>query len=127
MKLPAKYRVLEYLANVGDKFGNSVLPLKQVIQNTFPEMSAADMRSVLDDLKREDLIAYAPAMDAGVYNFGVECHARSVLISLRESLQNASEEKHDARRWQMKSMIIGYALGFVSGVGIMLLRKFLFG
>ena len=127
MRLPAKYRVLEYLANVGDRFGNSVLPLKQVIQNTFPEMSAADMRSVLDDLKREDLIAYAPAMDEGVYNFGVEGHARSVLISLRESLQNASDEKREARRWQMKSMVIGYAFGFISGVGIMLLRKFLFG
>ena len=127
MKLPAKYRVLEYLANVGDTFGNSVLPLKQVVQNTFPEMSPADMLSVLDDLKRDDLIAYAPALADGIYNFGVESHARSVLISLRESLQNIAEEKLDARRWQMKSMIIGYALGFLSGIGVMLLRKFLFG
>lgn len=126
MKLPAKYRVLEYLANVGDKFGNSVLPLKQVIQNTFPEMSAADMRSVLDDLKRDDLIAYAPAMLDGVYNFGVECHARSVLISLRESLQNAAAEKQDARRWQIKTIGISYSLGFASGVGVMILRELLF-
>ena len=61
----------------------------------------------------------------GLEGLMVNQRARSVLIDVREEKQRREDEKHDARRWQIKSMIIGYLFGFVFGVGLMIVREVL--
>lgn len=123
--LPLKYRVLEVLADAYRQSGERLLQnSKSILGAAFPEVTGAQLRSILADLKADKLINYVS--DDGVKGLAVNRRARSVLNSLREEHQRKETEKHDARRWQIKSMILGYALGFLSGVGLMIVRSVLF-
>ena len=64
--------------------------------------------------------------DGGVEGLRISQRARSVLIGVREEQARKDAEKQDARRWQIKAMIIGYSLGFISGVGVMIVRELFF-
>lgn len=122
---PLKYRVLEVLADAYERSGERLLQNSEsILGAAFPSVTPAQLRSVLADLKADKLINYVS--DDGVKGLAVNRRARSVLNSLREEHQRKETEKQDARRWQIKSMIFGYALGFLSGVGLMIVREVLF-
>ena len=123
--LPLKYRVLEVLADAYERSGERLLQNSEsILGAALPSVTPAQLRSVLADLKADKLINYVS--DDGVKGLAVNRCARSVLNSLREEHQRKETEKHDARRWQIKSMILGYALGFLSGVSLMIVREVLF-
>ena len=118
--LPIKYRVLEVLADAYTRSGERLIQNSEsIIGAAFPEITGATLLSILADLKSEKLINYVLTPDKGVEGLIVNQRARSVLI-------RKEAEKHDARRWQIKSMILGYAVGFLSGVGLMIVREVLF-
>lgn len=125
--LPIKYRVLEVLADTYTKSGENLIQNSEsIIGAAFPEITGATLLSILADLKSEKLINYVLTPDKGVEGLIVNQRARSVLISLHEEINRKETEKHDVRRWQIKSMILGYAVGFLSGVGLMIVREVLF-
>lgn len=127
MNLPMKYRVLEALLNAAEKSGS--LPLQDtesIIGAAFPEITSSALLSILAELKSEKLINYLQTDSGGIEGLLISPRAHSTLIGVREELQRKEDEKQDARRWQIKSMIIGYSLGFISGVGVMIVRELLF-
>lgn len=124
--LPLKYRVLEILSDAYQKSGGSPLQnAESIIGVAFPEIDGATLLSILADLRSEKLINYLPT-EKGIGGLLVSQRARSVINNLREEKQRKEDEKRDARRWQIKSMILGYTLGFLSGVGLMIVREWLF-
>ena len=123
--LPLKYRVLEVLVDAysGEKLSQNA---ESIIGAAFPEMISSALRSILAELKSDKLINYVFTPDNRVKGLLVSQQAHAVLISVREEMQRKEFEKKDARRWQIKSMIFGYAIGFISGVGVMIVREVLF-
>lgn len=126
MNLPLKYRVLEVLIDAAEKSGGRVQKPESIIGAAFPEITGSALLSILAELKSEKLITYMLTYGGVVEGLIVSQHARSVIIGVREELQNKAAEKCDARRWQIKSMVIGYSLGFISGVGVMIVRELFF-
>lgn len=127
MDLPLKYRVLEVLIDAAEKSGGRLVQKPESITGAaFPEITGSALLSILAELKADKLINYMFTYGGGVEGLMVSQRARSVLISVREEQQRREKEKHDARRWQIKSMVIGYSLGFISGVGVMIVRELLF-
>ena len=125
--IPTKYRVLEVLADAYLRSGEKPLQNSEaIIGAAFPEITGVTLRSILADLKSEELISYMLDDNGGVEGLMVSSRAGSTLISVREDFQRKEAKKRDARRWQIKSMIFGYALGFLSGVGLMIVREVLF-
>lgn len=124
MNLPLKYRVLEVLITAFEREGATPLQdAESVIGAAFHEVDGATLRSILAELKADGLINYMATYDGGVEGLVVAARARSSLVAVREESQRKDDEKRDARRWQVKSMVIGYSLGFVSGVGVMIVRE----
>lgn len=127
MNLPLKYRVLEVLIDAAEKSGGSVLQKPEsIIGAAFPEITVSALLSILAELKADKLINYMFTYDGGVEGLRISQRAQSVLIGVREEQKRKDAEKQDARRWQIKSMVIGYSLGFVSGVGVMIVRELFF-
>lgn len=127
MNLPLKYRVLEVLIDAAEKSGSSVLQKPEsIIGAAFPEITGSALLSILAELKADKLINYMFTYDGGVEGLRISQRARSVLIGVREEQKRKDAEKQDARRWQIKAMIIGYSLGFISGVGVMIVRELFF-
>ena len=123
--LPLKYRVLEVLVDAysGEKL---IQNAESIIGAAFPEITGSALLSILAELKSDKLINYVFTPDNRVKGLMVSQQAHAVLISVREEMQRKEFEKKDARRWQIKSMIFGYAIGFISGVGVMIVREVLF-
>lgn len=127
MNLPLKYRVLEVLIDAAEKSGGSVLQKPEsIIGAAFPEITGSALLSILAELKADKLINYMFTYDGGVEGLMIRQRAQSVLIGVHEEEKRKDAEKQDARRWQIKSMVIGYSLGFVSGVGVMIVRELFF-
>lgn len=127
VKLPLKYRVLEVLLDASEKSASRFVPNSEsIIGAAFPEISGSALLSILADLRADKLINYMLTYGGGVEGLMISQRARSVLIGVREEQKRKDDEKLDARRWQIKSMIIGYSLGFISGVGVMIVRELLF-
>lgn len=127
MNLPMKYRVLETLLNAAEKSGNSPLQnAESIIGAAFPEITDSALLSIFAELKSEKLINYLQTDSGGIEGLLISSRTHSKLIGVREELQRKEDEKQDARRWQIKSMIIGYSLGFISGIGVMIVRELLF-
>ena len=125
--LPLKYRVLEVLVDAYTKSGENLIQnAESIIGAAFPEITGSALLSILAELKSDKLINYVFTPDNRVKGLMVSQQAHAVLISVREEMQRKEFEKKDARRWQIKSMIIGYSLGFISGVGVMIVREVLF-
>lgn len=126
MRMPLKYRVLEVLTDAAEKSGGRVQSPESIIGAAFPDMSGAALLSILAELKADKLINYMFTYGGGVEGLRISQRARSVLIGVREEQKRKDAEKQDARRWQIKSMIIGYSFGFISGVGVMIVRELFF-
>lgn len=127
MNMPLKYRVLEVLISVAEKSGGSVLQKPEsIVGAAFPEITGTTVLSILAELKADKLINYMLTYGGGVEGLTISQRARSVLIGVREEQKQKADEKRDARRWQIKSMIIGYSFGFISGVGVMIVRELFF-
>ena len=127
MKLPLKYRVLEVLIDAAEKSGGRLVPNPEsIIGAAFPEITGSSLLSILAELKADKLITYMLTYGGGVEGLMISQSARSVIIGMHEEQERKDAEKRDARRWQVKSMIIGYSLGFISGVGLMIVREWLF-
>lgn len=127
MNLPLKYRVLEVLITAFEREGATPLQnAESVIGASLPEIDGSTLRSILADLKADGLINYMSTYDCGVEGLMVSQSARATIAAVREELKRKDDEKRDARRWQIKSMVIGYTLGFLSGVGVMIVRELLF-
>ena len=127
MKIPLKYRVLEVLTQAAEKNGGvPVQGAESLIGAAFSDVDGATLLSILAELKADGLIGYVSTSTGGVEGVVVSPRARATLTNVHEGLQSKEDEKLDARRWQIKSMILGYGLGFISGVAVMIVREVLF-
>ena len=128
VKIPLKYQILEKLIKVYEKIGKtSINNVESIVGEEFPDVTGADLRSILSDLKNEKLVNYLQVDNDVIDSFCVATRARSVLIEVREELQRKEEERREARSWQLKSMAIGYVFGVLSGLLLTWLKELIFG
>lgn len=126
MKMPMKYQLLHALTHACNKYGEIELPIESVVEENFPHTPESDIRSLLVELREEGLVSFGLSDGRDIYNFSVDKTARAFLIQLKEDCERAESIRREDRSWQLKNTAIGYGLGFISGVGLMLLKEYFF-
>ena len=117
VKLPLKYQVLEFLITENDISDKRIIKdIDDLVAEHFPKVP-------VDDLLKDKLIEPVRYKDQLLIESTISPLARSVLVNVREQMQ----EKKESRTWQIKSMAIGYGLGVISTLVVTWLKSLIFG
>ena len=124
LKLPLKYRILEFLITESDISDKKIIKgIDELVAEKFPKIPVDDIKSILADLLKDKLIEPVRYKDQLLIESTISPLARSVLVNVREQMQ----EKKESRTWQIKSMAIGYGLGVISTLVVTWLKSLIFG